>query len=295
MRARLARDLPARGPWDVKHRAGRQIEVEFIAQTLQLVHARGHPDVPHPTTRVALAAAARGRAAGGGRRGAADPRRPHLAHGAGHAAASPRGGRRASSSPPPRPMRCCAPRPSAGIAAVDLAGLRATLDALARRRARGLRAPCGGDRDMSLKRRRRGAGFRDAGERRADRQPRVAARASRSCCISIPRPTRPAAPRKPAPSRRRCRSLASIGIEVIGVSTDKMQADREVRREIRAEIPARLRRRDAGRRGVRRVGREVDVRPQIHGHGTQHVPDRPRGQDRAHLAEGEGRRATRRR
>jgi glutamate-ammonia-ligase adenylyltransferase len=55
MRARLARDRPAEGAWDVKHRAGGQMEVEFVAQALQLVHA-GAPHPPlSPTTRVALA------------------------------------------------------------------------------------------------------------------------------------------------------------------------------------------------------------------------------------------------
>ncbi|MBV9735946.1 MAG: bifunctional [glutamine synthetase] adenylyltransferase/[glutamine synthetase]-adenylyl-L-tyrosine phosphorylase [Acidisphaera sp.] len=54
MRARLARDLPPAGPWDVKHRAGGLVEVEFIAQTLQLMHARAHPQIASPTTRVAL-------------------------------------------------------------------------------------------------------------------------------------------------------------------------------------------------------------------------------------------------
>ncbi len=38
MRLRLLRDHPPSGEWDVKHRAGGQIEVEFIAQTLQLQH-----------------------------------------------------------------------------------------------------------------------------------------------------------------------------------------------------------------------------------------------------------------
>ncbi|HEY0207209.1 MAG TPA: glutamine-synthetase adenylyltransferase, partial [Acetobacteraceae bacterium] len=38
MRGRLLRDLPAAGPWDTKLRPGGGIEVEFIAQTLQLVH-----------------------------------------------------------------------------------------------------------------------------------------------------------------------------------------------------------------------------------------------------------------
>ena len=37
MRGRLLRDLPASGPWDVKLRPGGGLEVEFIAQTLQLV------------------------------------------------------------------------------------------------------------------------------------------------------------------------------------------------------------------------------------------------------------------
>jgi glutamate-ammonia-ligase adenylyltransferase len=54
MRARLARDLPPDGRWDVKLRAGGQIEVEFIAQTLQLIHARDFPRLCSQTTRVAL-------------------------------------------------------------------------------------------------------------------------------------------------------------------------------------------------------------------------------------------------
>ncbi|MFT9295278.1 MAG: bifunctional [glutamine synthetase] adenylyltransferase/[glutamine synthetase]-adenylyl-L-tyrosine phosphorylase [Acetobacter orientalis] len=39
MRARLARDLPATSPWDIKRRSGGLMEVEFIGQTLQLVVA----------------------------------------------------------------------------------------------------------------------------------------------------------------------------------------------------------------------------------------------------------------
>ena len=38
MRGRLARELPPAGPWDVKMRSGGGIEVEFIAQALQLIH-----------------------------------------------------------------------------------------------------------------------------------------------------------------------------------------------------------------------------------------------------------------
>ena len=52
MRARLLRELPATGPWDVKLRAGGGIEVEFIAQTLQLLHGM---QPGGQSTRVALA------------------------------------------------------------------------------------------------------------------------------------------------------------------------------------------------------------------------------------------------
>ncbi len=52
MRARIAAELPPRGPWDVKLIEGGLLEVEFIAQTLQLV-ARGST-MRHPTTRIAL-------------------------------------------------------------------------------------------------------------------------------------------------------------------------------------------------------------------------------------------------
>ena len=54
MRARMLRDLPPDGPWDVKLRAGGQVEVEFIAQVLQLIHARHDPGVCSPTTRITL-------------------------------------------------------------------------------------------------------------------------------------------------------------------------------------------------------------------------------------------------
>jgi glutamate-ammonia-ligase adenylyltransferase len=55
MRARMLRDLPPDGPWDVKLGRGGLVEVEFIAQALQLVHARRHPDALATTTRRALA------------------------------------------------------------------------------------------------------------------------------------------------------------------------------------------------------------------------------------------------
>jgi glutamate-ammonia-ligase adenylyltransferase len=54
MRIRMLRELPPDGPWDVKPRAGGQIEVEFIAQVLQLLNAAAMPGVLSPTTREAL-------------------------------------------------------------------------------------------------------------------------------------------------------------------------------------------------------------------------------------------------
>ncbi|WP_198376630.1 bifunctional [glutamine synthetase] adenylyltransferase/[glutamine synthetase]-adenylyl-L-tyrosine phosphorylase [Neoroseomonas rubea] len=55
MRGRMLRDLPPDGPWDVKLGRGGLVEVEFVAQALQLVHARRHPGVLATTTRTAIA------------------------------------------------------------------------------------------------------------------------------------------------------------------------------------------------------------------------------------------------
>ena len=60
MRARMLRDLPPDGPWDVKLRAGGQIEVEFIAQVLQLIHAREAPELCSPDHAHRAGAARRG-------------------------------------------------------------------------------------------------------------------------------------------------------------------------------------------------------------------------------------------
>ena len=94
MRMRMLKELPPDGPWDVKPRPGGQIEVEFIAQVLQLLNAETMPEVLSPTTREALR-----RLGGGGRtdragRGTADQCRSRMAHGAGHAADHGWAGRR---------------------------------------------------------------------------------------------------------------------------------------------------------------------------------------------------------
>ena len=59
MRARLLRDLPPEGPWDLKGMAGGLTEVEFIAQALCVAHAHAHPRLLRGTTREVLKALGR--------------------------------------------------------------------------------------------------------------------------------------------------------------------------------------------------------------------------------------------
>jgi len=54
MRARMRRDHPPEGPWDVKHRPGGLVDIEFIAQMLQLCAARDDAAVCNPNTCEAL-------------------------------------------------------------------------------------------------------------------------------------------------------------------------------------------------------------------------------------------------
>ena len=288
MRARMARELPPAGPWDVKLRPGGQIEVEFIAQALQLAAAAAAmPELCHPTTREALR-----RLATGGMLAAADAA---LLIRADRLWRSVQGmlritlGRAPPETLPEASARALlravapllAPRP------VDVPALRVSLDDDGGRGARDLRAPGGGDRSMSVADGDVAPEFEMPASGGRTVSLAGAEGSARSCSISTRRRIRPAAPRKPAPSRRRCRSWAGSGSTVIGVSRDKMPADREIRRQIRAELPAGLRRRHRSGGGIRHLGREIDVRPQIHGHGTQHLPDRPRRTHRQGLAQGQ--------
>jgi len=59
MRARLLRDLPPEGPWDIKAMRGGLVEVEFVAQALQLAVAPENPKVLRGRTRACLAALAK--------------------------------------------------------------------------------------------------------------------------------------------------------------------------------------------------------------------------------------------
>jgi glutamate-ammonia-ligase adenylyltransferase len=54
MRERMDRDLRPFGPWDMKLRAGGLIDIEFIAQTLQLVRLQEAGFQRSPTTHIAL-------------------------------------------------------------------------------------------------------------------------------------------------------------------------------------------------------------------------------------------------
>jgi len=54
MRARMAETFPDSNPWDLKYAKGGLVDIEFIAQALQLVHAQVHPDVLHANTVAAL-------------------------------------------------------------------------------------------------------------------------------------------------------------------------------------------------------------------------------------------------
>ncbi len=54
MRDRLAREKPASGLWSLKQIRGGMVDIEFIAQYLQLKHAHAQPDILSPNTATAL-------------------------------------------------------------------------------------------------------------------------------------------------------------------------------------------------------------------------------------------------
>lgn len=54
MRERVAREFAPKSAWDVKYRRGGLVDVEFIAQALQLAHASDNADILSPNTALAL-------------------------------------------------------------------------------------------------------------------------------------------------------------------------------------------------------------------------------------------------
>ena len=81
--------------------------------------------------------------------------------------------------------------------------------------------------------------------------------------------------------------LGRLGIEVIGVSKDKMPALEKFAAKYRLEFSLGVRRRVRRGGGLWHLGREIDVWPQIHGDGTQHVPDRQGRQGGTGVAQSE--------
>ena len=59
MRAAIAKEKGDTDPWDLKYTAGGLVDIEFIAQYLQLVHAGAMPDILDTSTAVTLENAAR--------------------------------------------------------------------------------------------------------------------------------------------------------------------------------------------------------------------------------------------
>ena len=58
MRVRIEKEFPSEDPWELKHVRGGLIDLEFIAQFLQLVCAQEHPDILTPNTRSVFGRAA---------------------------------------------------------------------------------------------------------------------------------------------------------------------------------------------------------------------------------------------
>jgi glutamate-ammonia-ligase adenylyltransferase len=58
MRRLMLQDIGSKGVWDIKHRRGGLVEVEFLAQYLQIVHAARHPGILSQNTLEALSALA---------------------------------------------------------------------------------------------------------------------------------------------------------------------------------------------------------------------------------------------
>jgi glutamate-ammonia-ligase adenylyltransferase len=59
MRALVEAEKGGEGPWDLKQAPGGVVDIEFVAQYLQLLHAAAHPSVLSVDTETSLIAAAR--------------------------------------------------------------------------------------------------------------------------------------------------------------------------------------------------------------------------------------------
>ena len=89
------------------------------------------------------------------------------------------------------------------------------------------------------------------------------------------------------------KDYAEAGVRVVGVSRDPMKKHEKFVDKYDLAVPLALGRRRPHLGRVRHVGREVDVRPQIYGHGARDLFDR-RGRPRSQgVAKGQGARPRR--
>ena len=200
MRQRMAaqhRDPPF---WDLKHRRGGLIDIEFIAQYLQLREAAQHPETLRQNTTEALLALARA--------GALD------AAAAADLVAALRLWRNLQgliklTVDEPFDEDAAAPALkqllARGAGAVDFAGLKTDMESAAQksdrplpRHRRGGGGAGGGRKPHEHRDRRQGAGLHLADRRQRQDQPVEAARRARSFSTSIPRTIPRAAPPRPA-------------------------------------------------------------------------------------------------
>ena len=61
MRGMIAAEKGGEGAWDLKQAPGGLVDIEFVAQYLQLVHGKAHPGILSPETETVLANAASAR------------------------------------------------------------------------------------------------------------------------------------------------------------------------------------------------------------------------------------------
>ena len=54
MREKIAAQYPGRNRWDLKYTSGGLVDIEFLAQALQLIHASTHPEILDTNTVAAL-------------------------------------------------------------------------------------------------------------------------------------------------------------------------------------------------------------------------------------------------
>jgi hypothetical protein len=231
MRARMLRDLPPEGPWDVKAMPGGLVEVEFIAQALQLRHGADTPGVLSPTTREALA-----------RLGAAGllPEEEAAA-----LVAADRLWRevigvvrltvgRTRDAALPAPAAAALLRIAAPLLdppPVDLDGLREqmgdtarTVRAIFERRVGGLPSGAGrkaGDERERTPGGRPGAGLRHAGERRAAGEPR-ALKGSPFLLYFYPKADTPGCTKQACGIQEALPQLGRLGLTVVGISPDAL-------------------------------------------------------------------------